>query len=531
MSTLQGLVAMKRGASPHVSAFANLRHSPVDIENASSSGSGDGNIPGMGSVVVSISGYSVPEKIKLMKLIDQTGALYTGSLGKGNTHLVCWDFCGAKYALAKKLSLTIVNHKWFEDCLRAEKRLPDGPYVMLSGREVGPLLWEPSVVTEVTGPKKNHSSHDQAATPANYSRPIFIRESPLRMHKNCDERQILAESLTYRNNQENVMTKNDRPSFKTKNKDTERQMAHTKVHAHPLQDDANMVQNGKTYIDKAKNEVPQILTSNQNMDRRGLKKRRLVKISDCGNEKDSVRIGNSGEDKESNSELKNLEIDVKQGQAVSFSNPANEIVDCTTAENVKNSNEAQSRESTSGMDMELGINTEMPLVRKLPASKAASEISCAICWTESSSSRGVLSCGHRFCFKCIRRWAVEKVTKKKKEPTCPLCLKSFDFITVTNRASSNDQKIFSQTLPELSDDNIFMVLGENGIAADIQLTTNLQCNICSSRDTEELLLRCYRCGKRAVHTFCLDPPLPPFPGLQWSCTLCTSGRRPFYELS
>lgn len=521
---------MKRKNHQHVSASAILRHSRDDIENASSSGSGGGNIPGMASVVVSISGYSVVEKIKLMKLINRTGALYTGSLGNGNTHLVCWDFHGAKYCLAKKLRLTVVNHQWFEHCLQAERRLPESPYVMRSGREVGPLLWEPPMVAEVTGHKKIPPSPYQAATPPNCSSPILIRESPSQMHKNCDETRVLAESLTYRNIQENEITKHGRSSSKIMDKYVEKQMANTKLHAHTLHDDANIVRTAETYMDNAKSDVPQISTSKQNMDKRGMKKRRLVKISDYGNKEGLARTGNSSEDKEGNGHLKNLEIEGRRGQAASSSNTSIEIVDCPSAENIKSSNEAQLRESKSGTDTELGIDIETPLVPRLPASNPASEISCAICWTESSSSRGVLSCGHRFCFKCIRRWAVEKVSNKKKEPTCPLCLKSFDFITVTNHASSNDQKIFSQTLPEVSDDNIYMVLGENGIAADLQLTTNLQCNICGSRDTEELLLKCYRCGKRAAHTFCLDPPLPPFPGLQWSCTLCTSGRRPFYEL-
>lgn len=521
---------MKRKNHQHVSASAILRHSRDDIENASSSGSGGGNIPGMASVVVSISGYSVVEKIKLMKLINRTGALYTGSLGNGNTHLVCWDFHGAKYCLAKKLRLTVVNHQWFEHCLQAERRLPESPYVMRSGREVGPLLWEPPMVAEVTGHKKIPPSPYQAATPPNCSSPILIRESPSQMHKNCDETRVLAESLTYRNIQENEITKHGRSSSKIMDKYVEKQMANTKLHAHTLHDDANIVRTAETYMDNAKSDVPQISTSKQNMDKRGMKKRRLVKISDYGNKEGLARTGNSSEDKEGNGHLKNLEIEGRRGQAASSSNTSIEIVDCPSAENIKSSSEAQLRESKSGTDTELGIDIETPLVPRLPASNPASEISCAICWTESSSSRGVLSCGHRFCFKCIRRWAVEKVSNKKKEPTCPLCLKSFDFITVTNHASSNDQKIFSQTLPEVSDDNIYMVLGENGIAADLQLTTNLQCNICGSRDTEELLLKCYRCGKRAAHTFCLDPPLPPFPGLQWSCTLCTSGRRPFYEL-
>eukprot|EP01018_Ginkgo_biloba_P001273 Gb_03434 [translate_table: standard] len=450
------------------------------------------------------------------------------------------------------------------------------PAVNFIGREVGPLSWAPPVAPEITKHIKCPSLHGQFSTASGCSEPIFISKPSLRRETNASKSQSLVVSVSELDNQEN-----HRPGSTKRTEDVKQQMVKAKLQKKPMHDDVAVLANSKCSVDKVvklpqcstSDEVPQCATSNPNLDKQRRKNRRLVKKGEpCSifhyltslkeGIEERTEIGNGHcSDWEINKE-NNLEIAAKPGHGASSSNIGIEFISCTApSENIesyKQSNNSEIvseqvrgasssntsiefiscsahsennescndvRPSGSAADTEIRNDAGVSLPRSLPTSTPGSEISCAICWAESSSSRGILPCGHRFCFVCIRRWATEMVSKKK-EPTCPLCLASFDFITAKNDATSNDQKIFSQTLPEFQDENVFMVLGQNGIGAK----RNLQCNVCGSRDTEELLLRCCNCGKRAAHTFCLDPPLPPVPDVQWSCSLCTSRRRPFYGL-
>ncbi|GFY86826.1 zinc finger (C3HC4-type RING finger) family protein [Actinidia rufa] len=99
-------------------------------------------------VVATVSGYHDPERSKLIKLISRTGANFVGRMDPSTTHLVCWRFEGRKYDLAKKFNTFIVNHQWVEECIKQGRCVPEQPYLLQSGQEVGPLRLEVPLVTE-----------------------------------------------------------------------------------------------------------------------------------------------------------------------------------------------------------------------------------------------------------------------------------------------------------------------------------------------------------------------------------------------
>ncbi|ERN05876.1 uncharacterized protein LOC18434063 isoform X2 [Amborella trichopoda] len=480
-------------------------------------------VPGMDSVVATVSGYHGVGRLKLIKLINQTGAHYVGNMSKSTSHLVCWQFNGRKYDLAKKLGTKVVNHRWFEDCMKAGKLLPESGYNMLCGQEVDPLSWEvPANAVETGHKKKRLPDQSRAFQSLDVDRSYSSVESLAQFRSSL--RSENANSNSGSSDRTAKMNKLSREKHKL------RELLQVKERP-PLQlvDRSGRVMSAesKACISSTCHKSSLHMTTRNNSPPASTsvptrKSRRLVKKSSCYD-----TILSDG-----------VELDqIKENQPNQFNiviSSSSADCDSLNSESIRNEDQLDTGLLTSrNADKEIGrcesigveAVEEAGSVLGLPISLA--DVSCAICWTDFSSTRGVLSCGHRFCFSCIQDWA-DQMASKGKESTCPLCKACFVCITRLEDATSPDQKMFSQTLPQAANTSVVLLHGaEDQSFAAMDLA--FKCHECRSGDTGECLLRCRACGNRWVHTFCLDPPLSRH-SASWTCNPCNLRRRPFYGI-
>ncbi|KAF8407893.1 hypothetical protein HHK36_007031 [Tetracentron sinense] len=518
-------------------------------------------IRGMESVIATVSGYHGLERFKLIKLISQTGASYLGALTKSTTHLVCWKFEGRKYSLAKSFGTVIVSHRWFEDCMKEGKRVPERPYILQSGQQVGTLLWEVPLVGKkesLLTRKKDKFLSDRSNT-SNDTRELEIDTG----HRDTgqavwDDSRLLSENLfpdlgtTNSNSREfkkNVVQKTSKQVHRSSSRYCSLE---PRLFGLIRMEQEESSSYSSVVSGRQKRNVPDTVGSTTTA-KPTCKGRRLLKkiasrdilesaVVDCEqvcfptedyNPLDSITAtpndsndlttenalmfqGTKSEDRFCNrgqNEKEGLEDveEIKELNNADASNDSNLLGEDTSSAPTRTSQEGFS-DLEETMNEELKDVGEFGQIARLPTSI---ELSCVICWTDFSSTRGVLPCGHRFCFSCIQGWA-DHMASRRMVSTCPLCKASFMSITKVDGVGSSDQKIYSQTIPYASSTtDIFMLFDQETPSFGPQSSLSSVCCECRCREPEDLLITCHLCRIRCVHSYCLDPPLVP-----WTCIHC-----------
>ncbi|XXG73383.1 hypothetical protein AAC387_Pa07g2311 [Persea americana] len=468
-------------------------------------------VGGMELVVASVSGYHGLEKFKLIKLINQSGASYVGTMTKSVTHLVCWKFEGRKYSLAKDFGTKIVNHRWFEDCLKEGKRLLEEPYLMKSGQQVGPLSWEIPVVVETSARKGN----------------LLTRK----------DKKVLVDLTN---------TFND---YNASEIDTTTRCfsagCSTWSDSHLLREPMELSSYSSMLSARKKRNI-HIADENYASTKSTCKGRRLVKKNAPDASKNSAELEDNTQECcpfDLFNELNNVGS-VCQSSRTTLQNEflnsgehrnreledeeiaeLNKMSVCNDSDKPVSDRSPSTQETTSQNECHNTIGNQNGVVKEvdhleeqivLPTS---SDLSCVICWTDFSSTRGVLPCGHRFCYSCIQGWAVHMISMRKVS-ACPLCKASFEIIRKVEGAAPFDQKIYSQTLPCTSTEDILVLPGREPCYSLTNEHSARVCYECRSHEPEDLLVSCHICRNQWVHSFCLDPPLVP-----WTCIHCKDNRR------
>ncbi|XP_057961329.1 uncharacterized protein LOC131153199 isoform X2 [Malania oleifera] len=476
----------------------------------SAEGSKFRSFQGMESVVATVSGYHGSERFNLIKLISQTGASYLGAMTRSTTHLVCWKFEGRKFSLASKFKTLIVNHRWVEDCIKAGKRIPEHPYILQSGEEVGPLLLKapPAAKRAIVSYKRN----DKELSGQSYK---FDDSSKSLINERCGAaRQSVWIDLCFQKEQEESISHYSTHSARQKRSICRDLQS---ISAEPSHKGRRLVKRNvsegvlssafpdseeECFLLGVSNERDNVTTpSNHSVSVRNGSVPRIQETTsndafgECG---ESINEG-----LESLEEIEDLNHIIRSQDSdlhIEDAQPAIERASQNRCSDVGNFDQ----------QMEDGGQVE-----HITRTTTSTELSCVICWTDFSSTRGILPCGHRFCYSCIESWA-DHMASRRKISTCPLCKASFTSITKVDDVPCSDQKIYSQTIPfdPLKRDVLF--------PCDVEIpffgaepSSAPACCECCCREPVDLLISCHLCQFQCIHSYCLDPPLLP-----WACIHC-----------
>uniref|UniRef100_A0A804LWV7 Zinc finger (C3HC4-type RING finger) family protein / BRCT domain-containing protein n=1 Tax=Zea mays TaxID=4577 RepID=A0A804LWV7_MAIZE len=447
-------------------------------------------IDGMVSVVATVSGYHGDERHRLVNLIAETGASYVGSMSRSITHLVCWRLEGKKYDIARRLGTLVVSHWWFTECLREGRRLPVDSYLMVSGEEAGPV---PELPTRSrTQGKKSAIMEDRVfqELPDDFWDTPLARTSYKVKFDDSDsdfESALLKEERHFLHLSSHTTSKST-----SKQKENLSHLLHNEV---PIRmgERNDLTENFENDSLSDSFSEPQISDTLCVEAQRKFTKTSAPSSSLRQSTMDSLyEFGEtSRHEPAGKKEQDNVELRKTSRSFLPFDMSGQEPPFCTQ-EQVDKCSFGTLADDEMGYDnkpMEKSSNLERQ-----------TELSCVICWTDFSSTRGILPCGHRFCYSCIQGWS-DCLASRGKVSTCPLCKASFTWISKVDEAGTLDQKVYSQTIPCEASTDVF-VLGSEGYDFSGPTSGQGACYQCHFREPEELLLSCHVC-RSLCWRFCL----------------------------
>lgn len=466
-------------------------------------------VEGMESVVATVSGYHGTNRFNLIKLINQTGANYVGNMSKSITHLVCWKFEGKKYDIAKKFKTMIVSPKWFEECARTGKRVPEDRYLMKCGEEDGLIHFEGLLMQKENIKTKAHSNilaHETNRSENSEKLKNIYQDWDARNDTSLSCSELDTSPLTS-GRLESAALKQRKSKDKPSSSKNHSSALHLSVMVgdkglEPSSSDLRHSQRRKR--DTIHTPLRKISTETSSKGRKLVKKnpaRRILGYDISDSDEDCYVVETSRHELEAKEEHVDLSTNLSP-QKISL--PDDSVLDNQENQNGEMVYTSQHNKST-----------------KHPIS---SEPSCAICWTDFSLVRGILQCGHRYCYPCIQNWS-DQLVSKGKVSTCPLCKENFHSILKVDDAGASDQKMYSQTIPCAPLMRNVSLLPIDRPSEDMTpFLASRACMECSSSESEEFLISCYVCQNRCVHHYCLDPPVYP-----WVCVHCRDLRNIFHR--